>query len=219
MVGSQEKLHFDDTTIEFEASEIGREPLATFIESIVALQEVGKSIFEWNDELNILRFECHLQDEYMLNVSITLENECLESYILRWDFEMEYSMFKQVIVDVVFSAIERYGLEVQKKHPRFRVLTLFMSPVRLSILCVPRCEVLEVIAPRWAIGELVDTVVDSLTRGGIELATTTPHMLHDTIISRTIGIGSEAQSALIETHKARIARVAKEVLPLNALGG
>lgn len=24
------KLHFDDTTIEFEASEIGREPFATF---------------------------------------------------------------------------------------------------------------------------------------------------------------------------------------------
>lgn len=37
------KLHFDDTTIEFEASEIGREPLATFIESIVALQEFGKA--------------------------------------------------------------------------------------------------------------------------------------------------------------------------------
>ena len=105
------KLYFDNTTIEFEASEIGREPLATFIESIVALQEVGKSIFEWNDELNILKFECHLQDEYMLYVSITLENECLESYISRWDFEMEYSMFKQVVVDVVFSTIERYGLE------------------------------------------------------------------------------------------------------------
>ena len=105
------KLHFDDTTIEFEASEIGREPLATFIESIIELQEVGKSIFEWNDKLNILRFEYHLQDEYMLNVSITLEDECLESYISKWNFEMEYSMFKQVVVDVVFSTIERYGLE------------------------------------------------------------------------------------------------------------
>ena len=105
------KLHFDDTTIEFEASEIGREPLATFIESIVALQEVGKSIFEWNDEHNILRFEYHLLDEYILNVSITLENEYLESYISKWYFEMEYSMFKQVVVDVVFSTIERYGLD------------------------------------------------------------------------------------------------------------
>lgn len=105
------KLHFDDTTIEFEASAIGREPLATFIESIVSLQEVGKNIFEWNDELNILRFECHLQDEYILNVSITLENECLESYISKWDYEMEYSMFKQAVVDVVFSTIERYGLD------------------------------------------------------------------------------------------------------------
>lgn len=51
-----------------------------------------------------------IYNEYMLNVSITLENECLESYISKWDFEMEYSMFKQVVVDVVFPTIEQYGL-------------------------------------------------------------------------------------------------------------
>ena len=52
----------------------------------------------------------------------------------------------------------------------------------LSVLGVPRCEVIEGVAPRVAVGEFVDAVVDGFTGWGVELTIAILHVAHNAVI-------------------------------------
>lgn len=110
-------LIFNGVSVEFTASYIGGEPLSTLIEAVGALDSEyitgsNESLYyiDWISEPGRMKISLqrNLSDN-QLSIEIT-ESECLDDSMKRWNFVMNYSLFRQAVIDLAITSLNKYGI-------------------------------------------------------------------------------------------------------------
>lgn len=113
-------LIFDETPVAFRASYIGNEPLSTLIEAVAGLDEEYISgsneshyYIDWVSEPGCMNIALqHNLSDGRLSIEIKVSgNENIDDgSAMKWNIAMNYLLFRQAVVDLAISTLNKYGI-------------------------------------------------------------------------------------------------------------
>lgn len=113
-------LFFNATPITFVASYIGPEPLSSLIEAVEALDEEyisgsneSQYFIDWICEpgcMNISLRRNILGNQLSLEIKVSETESLNDSSVRQWNFVMNYSLFREAVIDTALSALNKYGI-------------------------------------------------------------------------------------------------------------
>lgn len=108
------KFNFGVTSIPFQSSYIGEEPLSELITSVSEFEEnSNKYSIVLSDEPGFMEIYLNKDDQTnLLNIDI----KCNVNELKTWHITIEYKMFKQAIIDTALKILRRYGLRGFNKN-------------------------------------------------------------------------------------------------------
>ena len=113
-------LLFNDNPITFRASYIGQEPLGTLIEAVKALDKEyvsgsneSKYFIDWLSEPGSMSLSLKrnlLNNQLSLEIKVSESEDINNSSMIQWNFVMNFSLFRQAVVDIAISTLNKYGI-------------------------------------------------------------------------------------------------------------
>lgn len=102
-------MYINDKMIEYNASNLGQNPLATLIDACVGLmEEDGNHYIKWEQEPGMLQIDLNLDEEKMLHVDIINHNECDDSS--EWHEVVSFEDFVSSVQSEGFRILNAFGL-------------------------------------------------------------------------------------------------------------